>query len=135
MNNNTKVRIHGSKALFESIAKEILAEAGGKSPAQKMTEKMMGKKKAMKIEEEAPSDQPTKSLKEYEEDGDADGYDGGDGETSDSEDTRLIDEMYDDIIEVMYKTADSIGYRDLDSRDYGWILKGLARKAEEKAEN
>jgi len=51
MNNNTKVRIYGSKALFESIAKEILAEAGGKSPAQKMTDKMMGKKKVMKMDE------------------------------------------------------------------------------------
>ena len=41
MNNNTIVRIQGSKKLFESLAKEIILEAEGKSHAQKMTEKMM----------------------------------------------------------------------------------------------
>lgn len=41
MDNNTIVKIHGSKKLFESLAKEIILEAEGKSHAQKMTEKMM----------------------------------------------------------------------------------------------
>ena len=47
MKDSTKLRIHVPKSLFESIAKEVLAEGkDGKSHAQRMTEKMMGKKKA-----------------------------------------------------------------------------------------
>lgn len=67
MNNNTKLRIRGSRKLFESIALEILAEAkGGKSHAQKLTEKMMGKKKKEKMEE-APKEEKeeVKKLKEF----------------------------------------------------------------------
>lgn len=66
MNNNTKLRIRGSRKLFESIALEILAEAkGGKSHAQKLTEKMMGKKKMQKMEEAPKEEKEVKKLKEF----------------------------------------------------------------------
>ena len=74
MNNNTKLRIRGSRKLFESIAQEILAEAkGGKSHAQKLTEKMIGKKKVAKMEE-APKEEEVKKLQEFEDDLDGDDF-------------------------------------------------------------
>jgi hypothetical protein len=73
MNNSTKLRIRGSRKLFESIAQEILAEAkGGKSHAQKLTEKMMGKKKKEKMEEAPKEKEEVKKLQEFNDFGDED---------------------------------------------------------------
>lgn len=49
MNNNTKIRLHLSKALLESIMKDVILE-GKVSHAQKLTSKMkkLGENKAMK---------------------------------------------------------------------------------------
>jgi hypothetical protein len=64
MNNNTKVRVHISKDLFESLAKQVLAEAkkmkgGSADHAMKLSKKMpkLGENKEMvkakKMEERA----------------------------------------------------------------------------------
>jgi len=120
MNNNTKVRIYGSKALFESIAKEILAEAGGKSPAQKMTDKMMGKKKAVKIREE---EMPTEAASEKS------GIEGLEAVGQSGSDTKFKEDLFQTLLTFL-KTR----YPEQADTRYEWLFKGLYDIAETQPE-
>jgi len=132
MNNNTKVRIYGSKALFESIAKEILAEAGGKSPAQKMTDKMMGKKKAVKMEEQAPqvpSSTSTTSLDDMNKSFHGTAAIKGLRE-EEPNDSEIPATLYDEVTALIFKKYPKVTPTQLAS-----IFKGLAREVAEKEES
>lgn len=60
MKNNTKVRLHLSKQLFESLAKEVLTEAKGKMNLGAGMEEV----KATKKEKKAPEVKATDKMKE-----------------------------------------------------------------------
>lgn len=66
MKNNTKVRLHLSKQLFESLAKQVLTEAKGDMSGGAYTEAVKtpkGEKKEKAPKEEAKADKETKAEK------------------------------------------------------------------------
>lgn len=64
MKNNTKIRLHLSKTLFESIAKEVLAEAKGDMSGGAYTEAVKMPKAKVKA---GPAEKATDKMKKVEE--------------------------------------------------------------------
>ena len=67
MKNNTKIRLHLSKNLFETIAKEVLAEAKKKDMSGGVYTEMVKQPKSTKAEKDSPEVKATDKMKKIHE--------------------------------------------------------------------